>query len=420
MVAPSIVEGGGMSEPSITPAIEVRNMGKEYRLYGNPIHRILEKIQGPGKQRHVKVHALQDIDFSVDPGSTVGLVGPNGAGKSTLLKIMTGTTFPTSGSYRIRGKVASLLELGAGFHMDFSGRDNIYLNASMMGLSKEETHRKYEEILEFSELASFIHAPIRTYSSGMICRLGFSTAIAVDPDVLIIDEILAVGDMHFQRKCVERIWDFKERGKTIFFCSHSLYDVRQICDQAMWIEGGRIKMMDDAVFFPPSSSPSSPALLGPAPDVLDGLPGEALDAGPSGPHVVSAAVLDATTLEPTYEIKPGADVLVRVHFKNYEDEPDPLCLGVGFTRTDTTNCFAHTTEMDGVVLEQPEAVVDLLLPSLRLLSGEFVVAIYLMDGKGVHRFHQFLTPENLVVMHDGKDIGLFLQDHEWQVREGGR
>ncbi len=409
-----------VTAPEQTPAIEVRNLGKEYRLYGNPIHRILERLPGNQRQRHVKVHALADIDFSVNSGSTVGLVGPNGAGKSTLLKIMTGTTFPTSGSYRIRGKVASLLELGAGFHMDFSGRDNIFLNASMMGLSRDETEQKYEEILEFSELASFIHAPIRTYSSGMICRLGFSTAIAVDPDVLIIDEILAVGDMHFQKKCVERIWDFKERGKTIFFCSHSLYDVRQICDQAMWIQGGRIKMMDEAVAVTNAYATYEKELIGKETDVLGKLPGELLETGPQGPHVVSAEVMDPHTGQPTYEVQPGADILVRVHFKNYEDAPVPLCLGVGFTRTDTTHCFAHTTEMDGVDLSQGEAVVDLLLPSLRLLSGEFVIAIYLMDGKGVHRFHQFLTPKNLTVMHDGKDIGLFLQDHEWKVSEGVR
>ena len=404
----------------VTPAIEVRDMGKEYRLYGNPFHRILEKCTGSQKQRHIKVHALQGIDFQVDPGSTVGLVGPNGAGKSTLLKILTGTTFPTSGSYRIRGKVASLLELGAGFHADFSGRDNIYLNASMMGLSKEETREKYQEILEFSELESFIDAPIRTYSSGMICRLGFSTAIAVDPDVLIIDEILAVGDMHFQKKCVERIWNFKERGKTIFFCSHSLYDVRQICDQAMWIEGGRIKMMDDAVKVTNAYATFEKELIGRETDVLDQLPGELVETGPRGPHVVSAEVLDAGTERPCYEASPGADLLVRVHFKNDQDSPMPLCLGIGFTRTDTTHCFAHTTEMDGIGLSQEEAVVDLLLPGLRLLSGEFVVAIYLMDGKGVHRYHQFLTPKNLVVLHDGKDIGLFLQNHEWKVREGAR
>ena len=233
-----------------TPSIEVRNLSKTYRLYWSPYGRMQERMpwnRAKGRQFHRPVHALKDIDFSIEPGQCIGLLGGNGAGKSTLLKILTGTTFPSAGSYTVRGRVASLLELGAGFHMDFTGRENIFMNAAMMGLSRKETQAKYEEILEFSELEEFIDAPLRTYSSGMMARLGFSVAVAVEPDVLIIDEILAVGDMHFQRKCVDRIWRYKHSGKTLFFCSHSLYDIRQICDRALWMRDGQMVMMDDAV-----------------------------------------------------------------------------------------------------------------------------------------------------------------------------
>ncbi len=399
--------------PGAEIAIRVEDLCKEYRIYGNPYNRLLERLPWI-EQRHQKVWALKDIQLEIPKGTTVGLVGENGAGKSTLLKVLTGTSFPTAGRYSIAGKVASLLELGAGFHQDFSGRENIYLNAAMMGLTREETEDRYESILEFSELERFIDAPIRTYSSGMICRLGFSTAIAVDPDVLIIDEILAVGDMNFQRKCVERIWEFKELGKTILFCSHSLYDIRQLCDHAAWIHRGELRAFGDAVTITNEYATYEKQLLGHEADVLKGLPGEEIELGPRGPHVVEMQVLSMHDEQPCYEVRPGADIKVRVHFKNAED-PIPLCVGIGFTRTDTTLCFGHTSEMDGIEVSAEEGYIDLELPCLRLLSGEFVVFVWLMDGSGVHRYHQALSPQNLVVLNDGKEVGLFLQDHEWKL-----
>ncbi|HEB53017.1 MAG TPA: ABC transporter ATP-binding protein, partial [bacterium] len=230
------------------PVIEARNLSKAYRLYRNPYGRLLEKLPwNKGKRYHTEVRALQDVTFEVAKGECVGLVGTNGAGKSTLLKVLTGTTFPTGGSYTVRGRVTSLLELGAGFQQSFTGRTNIFLNAAMMGFSRAEAKKKVDEIIEFSELGDFIDSPIRTYSSGMKARLGFSVAISADPDMLILDEILAVGDMNFRRKCVDKIMDYKRRGKSLFFCSHSLYDVRQICDRAIWLRKGRMQMMADAV-----------------------------------------------------------------------------------------------------------------------------------------------------------------------------
>ena len=403
--------------PIEDPAIEIVNLGKEYKIYDTPSQRLLEWLPfGGTKSRHRSVFALKDINLTVGRGRTVGLVGPNGAGKSTLLKILTGTTFPTKGRYSIQGKVASLLELGAGFHADFTGRENIYLNAAMLGLSREETEEKFEEILEFSELAPFIDSPIRTYSSGMVCRLGFSTAIAVDPEVLIIDEILAVGDLHFQKKCVEKIWSFKERGKTILFCSHSLYDVRQLCDRAVWIHKGGVRMFDDAVAVTNAYATYEKELVGRETDVLEALPGEKVEGGAKGPHIVSIDMLDANSGESVREVQPLADLCVRVHWKNPANDI-PLAIGVGFTRTDSTHCLGHSTEQDGIELRGSEGVLDLILPKLRLLSGEFVVFVWLMDERGIHRFHQMLAPRNLLVMNRGMEVGLFLQDHEWQARD---
>ncbi|MHC4515876.1 MAG: ABC transporter ATP-binding protein, partial [Planctomycetota bacterium] len=227
-----------MSGSGRDPAIRVRNLTKTYKIYGTPYGRLLEQMPWSKRRLHRPVHALEGVTFDVAEGQCVGLVGSNGAGKSTLLKILTGTSFPSAGEYTIRGRIASLLELGAGFHMEFTGRENIYINAAMMGIPRREAKRRVEQIVAFSELGEFIDAPLRTYSSGMVCRLGFSVAVATDPDVLILDEILSVGDMHFQRKCVDKIFDYKSRGKTLFFCSHSLYDVRQICSDAIWLKQG--------------------------------------------------------------------------------------------------------------------------------------------------------------------------------------
>ncbi|MCC6673214.1 MAG: ABC transporter ATP-binding protein [Planctomycetes bacterium] len=400
----------------MAPSIQARGLEKTYRLYGSVYDRLRERLPWNRVPRHRPVHALRDVNFDVAPGECVGLVGGNGAGKSTLLKILTGTTFPSAGSYSIRGRVASLLELGAGFHADFTGRENIYMNAAMMGLSRRETHQKYQEILDFSELHEFIDAPIRTYSSGMVCRLGFSVAVATDPDVLIIDEILAVGDMHFQRKCVERIWDYKKRGKTLFFCSHSLYDVRQLCDRAIWLKQGRVELMADAVtvtneyatyehqLMAKQDRPSGGAAVPPAADEL--------------PRIVRAQLVDPRTGLPRHIVQPREPVAVRVQVRNGAQRV-PLCLAIGFTRSDGILMFAHTTQLDGVEFDFAEGVVTLVLPNLKLLSGEFVVPVWLMDGNGVHRFHERPAEQNLLVQNRTKELGYFVQEHEWKVEPGG-
>jgi ABC-type polysaccharide/polyol phosphate transport system ATPase subunit len=227
--------------------IEAHDLSKTYRLYPNPYDRLFEKLPWVKKPRYREVKALEGVSFHVEHGECMGLVGSNGAGKSTLLKVLSGTTFPTSGRYSVYGRVMSLLELGAGFHMSFTGRENVFMNAAMLGFSRKEAQKKYHEIVEFSELGDFIHAPVRTYSSGMAARLAFSVAVAAEPDLLIIDEILSVGDMNFRRKCVDKIWSYKKQGKSMFFCSHSLYDVRQICERAIWLRNGRMELLADSV-----------------------------------------------------------------------------------------------------------------------------------------------------------------------------
>ncbi len=191
------------------------------------------------------VTALDDVTFQVAKGTTFGIIGENGSGKSTLLKIVAGIAKPTKGKVTVRGKVSALIELGAGFHPEISGRENVYINGIMLGLSKREINEKFDEIVRFAELEDFIEAPVKTYSSGMYMRLGFSIAINVNPDILLVDEVLAVGDASFVPKCLERIDDFRRRQKTILFVSHDLQTVEKVCDRVIWLKEGKIKFIGD-------------------------------------------------------------------------------------------------------------------------------------------------------------------------------
>ena len=220
------------------PAVRAVELSKHYDIYRRPIDRALEILTG--RPRHTVFPALQDVTFDVERGETVGIIGQNGAGKSTLLKLLCGITRQSSGSLETHGTIASILELGTGFHPEFSGRDNAALNAAILGLGPAQIRERLPAILEFSELGTFLDRPVKTYSSGMYMRLAFSVAVNVDPDILIIDEALAVGDGHFQKKCIDKIREFQEQRKTILFCSHALYYISSICRRTLWLDHGSV------------------------------------------------------------------------------------------------------------------------------------------------------------------------------------
>lgn len=222
-------------------AVRCIDVGKDYRLYDSPADRLWEALTR--RPRHRLFTALRGVSFTVMPGESLGVVGRNGAGKSTLLKILTGTLRPTRGQVEVSGRVASLLELGAGFHPDLTGRQNIALNGALMGLTREELQQLQEPIIAFAELDEFIDRPVRSYSSGMVVRLAFAIATSVHPDILVIDEALAVGDLPFQRKCIERMQAFRRSGKTLIFCSHSMYHVQELCSKALWIHKGAVRRL---------------------------------------------------------------------------------------------------------------------------------------------------------------------------------
>lgn len=232
-----------MKEKTEEYSIIVENVYKSFNIYMDKANTIKEKLLFLfSRNKKQKREVLKGISLKIKKGEVVALIGTNGSGKSTLLKLLTKIIYPNKGKIETNGKLTSLLELGAGFHPDFSGRENIYFNASIFGLTKKEIDSRLEDIIEFSELKDFIDSPVRTYSSGMYMRLAFSVAINVDADILLIDEILSVGDEHFQNKCFEKMLELKKQGKTMVFVTHSMGTVKRLCDRAIWLKDGLIRM----------------------------------------------------------------------------------------------------------------------------------------------------------------------------------
>ncbi len=394
---------------AVDHALQAEGLGKAYRRYTSVLGRVLELATLGRAAHHERFWAVRGVDLAVPRGSALGLIGANGAGKSTLLRVLAGTTHPTEGRYRLAGRAASLLELGAGFHLDFTGRENIALAGMLLGHSRRALRDKEEEILEFAELQGFADQPVRTYSTGMGMRLGFSVATAFHPDVLIVDEVFAVGDMYFQKKCVDRLLEFKRAGGTLVLCSHSLYDVRQMCDEALWLDGGRVAAAGTAV----DATNEYAAFQ------REHIQGLASDEGvaprPGAPYVVDARLVDAGTEEELYEIEPGRSVELRVWYENPTPDATPIHVGLGVLRQDQTLCFGVGTHLDGVEVPGRRGCAVLSLPDLPLLSGTFQLLVVLFDGSGVHRYQEYLLPQPLVVRSRTKELGLVRVEHAWSL-----
>lgn len=225
--------------------LSVKNVSKCFEMYEKPVHRLYQTLCAGRKKFYKEFWALKNISFDVHRGECVGIIGRNGAGKSTLLQVITGTLAPTAGELKVNGRIAALLELGSGFNPEFTGRENVYLNGAILGLSKEEIDRRYDDILAFADIGDFINQPVKTYSSGMMVRLAFAVNVFVDPEILIVDEALAVGDAEFQLKCAKRMRQLIDAKVTILFVSHDVNAVRAYCDKALWVADGQIKLLGD-------------------------------------------------------------------------------------------------------------------------------------------------------------------------------
>jgi lipopolysaccharide transport system ATP-binding protein len=392
--------------------IDAQNLGKAYRMYARPGDRAREWLGG--RARHQEFWAVRDVDLAVRAGEAVGVIGENGAGKSTLLALLTGTTRPTTGRVSVRGSVAAILELGAGFHPEFTGRENARMHATLFGHGGHDLDRHLEEVIAFSELGTFIDQPVRTYSSGMYVRLAFALAVSVDPDVLVIDEALAVGDQHFQTKCVERILRFRERGRTIVFCSHNMYQVKKLCDHALWLKGGRSAASGavDAVI---DAYLEDTRQRDRADDVREAQAGAAA----AVIRVLSVGIEDGDG-RPGEAFLTGAPLTVRVQIERSPGADVVPGVGIAFVRNDGLVCYCVSTEMDGVAMDHEEGErfsAALHVPSLPLLGGGYYLNVATTDNRGgllAYDIQERLCPFR--VRNPSDEYGLMRMEHRWLGR----
>jgi ABC-type polysaccharide/polyol phosphate transport system ATPase subunit len=393
----------------LEPVVTAERLTKTYKVYATPWDRLAELIAR--RQRHRAFHALEDVTFVLPRGEGLALIGENGAGKSTLLKILAGITAPTSGAFTVRGKVASILELGSGFHPEFTGRQNIVLNAAMLGLSQEELRRKMPDIVAFSELGDFIDQPVKTYSTGMAMRLGFSIATQVEPEVLIIDEALSVGDGYFQKKCMDRLRLFVGAGGTLLFCSHAMYYVSAFCQRALWLRQGRAEALGpvaavvrDYENFLVAKSARAAETAGPA--------------AASEPRALPARIVSAHLVGPGRDFLYGYGDPWELEVKWQAEHPGlAFHLGVGINRVDEVEVCSFATHVDGLPPMTGERTYSarLRIPRLPLVKGEFTLYIFLMDEEGLHIYDQRRIPAAFTVHSPTYAFGLIRADHRWDL-----
>jgi ABC-2 type transport system ATP-binding protein len=365
----------------VTNAIEVTDLSKRFRLYHERNQSLKSTIVRRSRGVYEEFWALSDVSFEVPQGSTFGLIGHNGSGKSTLLKCLARILRPDQGSVTVRGKTSALLELGAGFHQELSGRENVFLNGSILGLSKRELERKFDEIVAFAGLERFIDMPVKNYSSGMYVRLGFSVAINVDPDVLLVDEVLAVGDEEFQRRCLERVAELRDTGKTIVVVTHSLATVRNLCDAAAWLEGGEIREQGDAVDV-------TDAYLGEVhTDLQARADAERAEGRGSGQVSITGIELLDREGRSTHQVSTGDAVTFRLHYEAAQPTPKPVFSFSVYTLDGALVTGPNTKEAAVTVDEvSGSGVVDLTVPRLLLLLGSYDVSAECTNASVTHSY----------------------------------
>jgi ABC-type polysaccharide/polyol phosphate transport system ATPase subunit len=357
--------------------------------------------------------ALQDVSFEIEEGETVGLVGQNGAGKSTLLRLLCNVTQPSTGMLETRGTIASILELGTGFHPEFSGRENAALNAAILGLSAQQVKEKLPSILEFSELGTFLEQPVKTYSSGMYMRLAFSVAVNVDPDILVIDEALAVGDGHFQKKCVDKIREFQQRKKTIVFCSHAMYYITTLCPRSIWLDHGTVRRIGSSVDV---VHEYEAFLMARDRQVQESEQQPAADAVIS-PIRIRELIMENRHGEPATRFNTGDDIHVRVVIDS--DIPkQPIHVMAGVSRAaDEMQCFAVGTFGDGLAPISGRSAYDVIikLHDVPLLRGEYAIVVFVGDENAIHAYDRKDLRPAFSMEGERYEIGMLAVDHEWEI-----
>jgi ABC-type polysaccharide/polyol phosphate transport system ATPase subunit len=434
----------------VTPAIELTNVSKVYRRYGG---RQFSTLKSALLQRSIlrDLHpsetfpALTDVSFSVPKGATYGVMGRNGSGKSTALKLVAGITKPTSGTVHVEGRISALIELGAGFHPEISGRENVFINGIMLGLTKREIQGRFDEIVDFAELREFIDAPVKTYSSGMYMRLGFAVAINVNPDVLLVDEVLAVGDEGFTHKCLDKFAEFKRSNKTILLVTHSLNLIERFCDEALWLDGGRamshgdpkrvvgayltkVEEGEERLLAETTAKAVESASRGQ--EEQDGREGQ--EPGTEQPVDPSSNMFQATegrwgsreveitdvafidrSGQPSFVFHSGDPIEVRVRLRATQPVDD-FVFGIGLFNADGVCCYGTNTYLEDMNPKRltGEAEATFAIERLDLVEGTYKldIAVHKVDGFA-YDYHRLLY--TFRVKSRVHDVGIYRPRHHW-------
>ena len=424
----------------MTPAIELSHVSKVYRRYsGKQFATLKSALLQRSILRELQPNetfpALADVSFSVRRGSTYGVIGRNGSGKSTALKLVAGITKPTEGTVRVDGRISALIELGAGFHPEISGRENVYINGIMLGLSKRQIQERFDEIVDFAELREFIDAPVKTYSSGMYMRLGFAVAIHVDPDVLLVDEVLAVGDEGFTHKCLDKFAEFRRRNKTILLVTHSLNLVERFCDEALWLDGGRAmthgdpkrvvgayltavehseeqqlaettaRAVEDAAVPEPQGQPVDPTS-----NMFQATEGRW---GSREVEIVEVALVGSDG-QPSHVFHNGDTMAIRVMVRARQ-AVDDFVFGIGLFNAEGVCCYGTNTYLEELMPERlaGDGEVTFAIDSLDLVEGTYKldVAVHKRDGFP-YDYHRLLY--TFRVKSRIHDVGIYRPRHQWK------
>lgn len=414
-------------------AIQVKNVSKMYKLYEKPSDRLKESL-GLTKQKRYKEHfALKNIDFEVKKGETVGIIGTNGSGKSTILKIITGVLNATEGDVEVNGRISALLELGAGFNMEYTGIENVYLNGTMLGFSEKEIDERLDAILEFADIGDFVNQPVKSYSSGMFVRLAFAVAINIDPDILIVDEALSVGDVFFQAKCYRKFEEFKNQGKTILFVSHDLGSISKYCDRAILINKG-VKLQEGT----PKDMINmyKKLLVGQLPledeeedinsieieekkpeEVIQSNP-ELLEYGNKAAEIVSYTIEDENGIT-TDTIEKGTEFTIRVKLKFHQKVPDPICAfsiknvqGIEITGTNTM-----IEKSDIGTKEAGDEVEVAFRQNMSLQGAEYLLSLGCtgFENGEFQVYHRLYDVCNLTAISDKNTVGYYDMSTEVKI-----
>jgi ABC-type polysaccharide/polyol phosphate transport system ATPase subunit len=404
-------------------AVEFQSVSKSYSIYDHPGDRLKELLSFNRLKRHRDFWALHDVSFDVKRGETFCIVGENGSGKSTTLQIVAGILHPTSGTAAIHGRVSALLELGAGFNPEFTGHDNVYLNASILGLTKKEIDERYEDIAAFAEIGDFIHQPVKTYSSGMVVRLAFAVAIHVDPEVLLVDEALAVGDIYFRQRCMRKVHELRSRGVTILFVSHAVSDVKAIGDRVLWLDHGRVVEVgepdrviakylaamtekDSAYRHHAAEAVEAKRASVHAPEVVETIPNIDHRYGDGRAEVLGIAVLDERGA-PVHLLEPNSKIVVRISVRAKDELATPNVgfmlrnqLGIDFSGTNTAR--------EGVELPPMQAgdvyTVDFHVELPELYPASFSFSPAIADG-GLDRYSMCDWIDNAIALQMSRSQG---------------